>query len=348
MVRCAQGDPIAATVAVLCAGAASSSLLSFEGDAPAAGAQTAYGFEIEMEAREGEGEGEGEGVCEDGYPFDRDAMHFMDFRRHHTGLWGDRALHPQTRRALGQEGAWGCAREAPSFLYAMPLGNGRAFFQETCLVAKQAVPFTILRRRLLSRMDALGVRVKRVVDEEWSYIPVGGPVPDATQRTLAFGAAANMIHPASGYSLAHSLNAAPTFARTIAELHARERERDSPGGWSAEASAEAWEALWSHEQRKQAAFNTFGMELLAVLDVGSVNDFFLAFFSLPDWMWKGFLSCTLGSNQLLAFALAMFAVSPVTMKARLVGHLISHPAGKYVVGRYLGLEGEGPNTQHQA
>ena len=41
-----------------------------------------------------------------------------------------------------------------------------------------------------------------MVEEEWSYIPVGGPLPIAGQPVTAFGAAANLVHPATGYSIA--------------------------------------------------------------------------------------------------------------------------------------------------
>lgn len=41
-----------------------------------------------------------------------------------------------------------------------------------------------------------------MIEEEWSYIPVGGPLPVAGQPVTAFGAAANLIHPATGYSIA--------------------------------------------------------------------------------------------------------------------------------------------------
>lgn len=34
--------------------------------------------------------------------------------------------------------------------------------------------------------------------QEWSYIPVGGSLPNTEQKTLAFGAAASMVHPATG------------------------------------------------------------------------------------------------------------------------------------------------------
>ena len=34
--------------------------------------------------------------------------------------------------------------------------------------------------------------------QEWSYIPVGVSIPDTTQQHLGFGAAASMVHPATG------------------------------------------------------------------------------------------------------------------------------------------------------
>lgn len=50
----------------------------------------------------------------------------------------------------------------PSFLYAMPLGGSRVFLEETCLVAKPALPFAVLKRRLQRRLDAMGVKVNKV------------------------------------------------------------------------------------------------------------------------------------------------------------------------------------------
>ncbi len=55
---------------------------------------------------------------------------------------------------------------------------------------------------LLVTDHALARQVVRVIEEEWSYIPVGGPLPVAGQPVTAFGAAANLIHPATGYSIA--------------------------------------------------------------------------------------------------------------------------------------------------
>lgn len=43
--------------------------------------------------------------------------------------------------------------------------------------------------------------------QEWSYIPVGGSLPNTEQKNLAFGAAASMVHPATG-----NTNASMTIA----------------------------------------------------------------------------------------------------------------------------------------
>ena len=57
----------------LAAGAAAGKFMEFEMDAPTMAAQTAYGIEAEVEG------------YDDAY--DASSMLFMDFRRHHTGVW---------------------------------------------------------------------------------------------------------------------------------------------------------------------------------------------------------------------------------------------------------------------
>lgn len=49
----------------------------------------------------------------------------------------------------------------PSFLYAMQLPNGKVFLEETCLVAKPALPFATLKRRLHRRLNAMGIKVRK-------------------------------------------------------------------------------------------------------------------------------------------------------------------------------------------
>ena len=57
----------------LAAGAAAGKFMQFEERAPSVASQTAYGIEAEVE-----------GYAE---AYDESSMLFMDFRRHHTGVW---------------------------------------------------------------------------------------------------------------------------------------------------------------------------------------------------------------------------------------------------------------------
>ena len=68
---CALAD--ARRLIAVAAGAAAGKFLHYEETAPAVAAQTAYGIEAEVEG------------YDDNY--DAESMLFMDFRRHHTGLW---------------------------------------------------------------------------------------------------------------------------------------------------------------------------------------------------------------------------------------------------------------------
>ena len=67
----------------------------------------------------------------------------------------------------------------------------------------------------------------------------------------------------------------------------------------------------------QAAFQVFGMELLAKLDLRATNQFFATFFRLPGTYWRGFLASRLSSAQLLAFAALTWLLAPPAIKVRL-------------------------------
>ena len=312
------GAVFSAKMVTLASGGAAGRFLKYEDDAPSTAAQTAYGIEADVT-----------GYVENG-KFDKDAMLFMDFRRHHTGLYpGTASRQVDGEHPNGGGGLWETGDEAPSFLYAMPESDGkRVFLEETCLVAKPALPFSVLKRRLYRRCEALGITIDKVHEEEWSYIPTGGPLPARSQGITAFGAAANLVHPATGYSIVRSLRAAPSMADAIAK-----GIREQP---NAVAAAEvAWEALWSMEDRRQASFHVFGMELLCQLDVKETTDFFSTFFALPKNQWEGFLASKLSSVDLLGFALYTFAIAPVNIKVALVNHLVTHPAGSYFIRTYL-------------
>nr|GMC96176.1 lycopene epsilon cyclase, chloroplastic [Ipomoea batatas]GME02444.1 lycopene epsilon cyclase, chloroplastic [Ipomoea batatas] len=230
--------------------------------------------------------------------------------------------------------------EFPTFLYAMPMSDTRVFFEETCLASKEAMPFDLLKKKLMVRLETMGIRIKKIYEEEWSYIPVGGSLPNTDQRNLAFGAAASMVHPATGYSVVRSLSEAPRYASVIANILKR-----SPGmgdmlvsSRSMEnISTQAWETLWPQERKRQRSFFLFGLALILQLDIEGIRTFFHTFFRLPNWMWQGFLGSTLSSADLMLFAFYMFVIAPNDMRKGLIRHLISDPTGAIMIRTYLTL-----------
>lgn len=244
-------------------------------------------------------------------------MLFMDYRRYHSGLWNSTTSKlKKGRHPNAGAGLWGTENEIPSFLYAMPISQNHFFLEETCLVSKYPLSFNVLKRRLDRRIKAMGLEIKYIYDEEWSYIPVGGPLPLRNQNITAFGAAANLIHPATGYSLTRSLKNAPHMAKVI-------RESLKKSFKVSEVSSYIWNYLWSEENRRVASFHIFGMELLAKLNVNCINLFFLTFFKLPKYYWEGFLSSKMISIDLVSFALLMFLLAPIEIKWKLILHLFS-------------------------
>ncbi|PNX84756.1 lycopene epsiion cyclase chloroplastic-like, partial [Trifolium pratense] len=175
---------------------------------------------------------------------------------------------------------------------------------------------------------------------EWSYIPVGGSLPNTEQKNLAFGAAASMVHPATGmtcYSVVRSLSEAPEYAKVIATILnesntgdtvTRERIKENP-------SMRAWNTLWPQERKRQRSFFLFGLALIVQLDIEGTRTFFRTFFCLPEWMWQGFLGSSLSSKDLLLFALYMFIIAPNDLRMSLVRHLLSDPTGKTMIKTYL-------------
>lgn len=101
--------------------------------------------------------------------------------------------------------------------------------------------------------------MKKIHEEEWSFIPVGGPLPVAQQPITAFGAAANLVHPATGYSIARSLREAPAFAEEVASLL---RKQQAVG----DTAESVWDALWPQEKRRQVSsrFSAFALSRVAL------------------------------------------------------------------------------------
>ena len=188
---------------------------------------------------------------------------------------------------------------APTFLYAMPLADGRVFLEETVLSGRPLVPPDALEPVLHARLAAMGVNVRRVDHVERCVIPMNTPLPAMPQRTLAFGGAAAMVHPATGFMVAHCLRIAPRVADAIADG----RRRNLP---PAACSARVWNAIWPRSERRAHDLLAFGGDVVTRLPGDLLGEFFSAFFALPDPLWHGYLSRTLPPWQLLRAMCRMY------------------------------------------
>jgi lycopene cyclase-like protein len=191
----------------------------------------------------------------------------------------------------------------PTFLYAMDLGQGRFFLEETSLALSPPVGFDTLRQRLHRRLAHAGVEITAVAHEEFCLFPMNPALPDLSQQLLAFGGAASMVHPASGYQMGSLLRRGPALAASVAAGLAT-------GLVPRDLSAEAWQTLWPRERRRRHALYRFGLEKLMRFPEARLRQFFSTFFALPQEQWFGFLTDTLPLPALLGAMLQLFARAP--------------------------------------
>ncbi|MCA9545848.1 MAG: lycopene cyclase family protein [Myxococcales bacterium] len=221
----------------------------------------------------------------------------------------------------------GATPAAPTFLYVMPLGGGRWFVEETVLVGRPARPFAELEGLLRARLAHAGATVGAIHAVERCLIPMGLGLPRADQPVLGLGAAAGMVHPATGYSLPHSLRAAPRLAQAVAQA------LGADGATPADAAATGWAAVWPRDRRRAWTILTYGMEVLCRLGAPATRDFFAAFFQAPDW--ADFLAGTQPVPALTRTMRQVFAAAPWGIRARLMGGTASGP-GLRLFGALLG------------
>ncbi|MGK8520651.1 lycopene cyclase family protein [Nocardia asteroides] len=101
--------------------------------------------------------------------------------------------------------------EPPSFLYAVPLGDGTVIFEETSLGLRGGMPQHELRKRTLNRLAAHGIRLSGEESSEAAHYPLDQPPPRrGAARAIPFGSRGGMMHPCTGYSVADSLALADT------------------------------------------------------------------------------------------------------------------------------------------
>lgn len=211
------------------------------------------------------------------------------------------------------------AHEPPTFLYAMDLGEGRYFVEETSLAHAPAVPFDRLRGRLHRRLAHWGCPVTAIEHEEFCLFPMNMPVPYRDQPVLGYGGAASMVHPASGYQVGAALRYAPGVARALAAA------LQTPNASPSDIAGAGWEALWPAARLHNHRLYSFGLQTLLTFDTARLERFFAAFFHLPRTQWAGYLSNTLTTPEVMQTMLTLFLHAPGDVRGGLMAAALRHP-----------------------
>ena len=214
-------------------------------------------------------------------------------------------------------------KEPPTFLYAMDLGENIFFVEETSLALAPGVPNDVLKQRLLKRLQQRGVQIQEVLHEEFCLFPMNLPLPDLNQPVLAFGGAASMVHPASGYMVGALLRRGPGLAEALAQALCQQ-----PRLGSAALARLGWTTLWPAELVLRHRLYQFGLGRLMGFNEALLRRHFATFFSLPQEDWFGFLTNTLPLPRLMALMLRLFAKSSWELRRGLV---LGAPADQWPV-----------------
>lgn len=218
------------------------------------------------------------------------------------------ALFMDWRRDHGEPG-W------PTFLYGIPVGRGEVLLEETSLARRPGLPVPVLRRRLLARLAHHGIRVPDGARTETVRFPVDQPRHDV-DGVLGFGAAAPLVHPATGFSLAAALGLAQPVADAVAA--------HLPEGPSA-AVAAARAVVWSPSARTVHRLRRIGLEALLRMPPAEVPGFFDVFFALPPHQRWAYLT---GRDDLTGTMRTMgglFTTADMRLRRRLVLPALRRP-----------------------
>lgn len=200
-------------------------------------------------------------------------------------------------------------QETPTFLYAMPFDRNHVFVEETSLVHSTPPSMDVLSSRLKLRLQDMDVHGASL-DTERCRIRMTAPPVVHGQRIMAYGAAADMVHPATGYQLIRALHgAAPVAAAMATALQQHDPKR---------AALAAWDMLWPTSRRKSWALYRFGADILAGLNHAQTQLFFSTFFSLPPHQWQGFHSATQPPADVARAMTTFFLHAPSPIRGRLL------------------------------
>jgi len=208
-------------------------------------------------------------------------------------------------------------KEPPSFLYAMDLGDGNYFVEETSLACSPPLSFESLKARLSSRLSNKGIEIDEIIHEEHCLFPMNLPLPYRDQPLLAFGGSASMVHPASGYMVGSLLRRAPSLAKEIAKVI-----KEDPLVPTSQIARRGWQTLWTTELVQRHRLYQFGLQRLMSFNESLLRDFFDTFFKLPKKDWYGYLTNTLPLPRLFIVMLKLFSIAPSKVRFGMLGLII--------------------------
>ncbi|MGY1694262.1 lycopene cyclase family protein [Geodermatophilus sp. SYSU D00814] len=186
----------------------------------------------------------------------------------------------------------------PAFLYGLPLDDGTVLLEATSLAARPPLPLPGLRDRLAALLAARGLRPAGAAERV--AIPLDG-APRGAGTATRLGAAAGLVHPATGYSVASSLRLGPQVAAALA------------------AGRDPHAVVRAARPRTSAALLALGREVLLPLDAAATDAFFAAFFTLPERAWRAYLDVGSPSPAVAAAMARVFAALSPAQRARLLG-----------------------------
>ncbi|WP_243841439.1 lycopene cyclase family protein [Mycobacterium sp. DL592] len=220
----------------------------------------------------------------------------------------DEALFMDWRADHGEPG-W------PTFLYVVPLGQGQILVEETSLARRPGLPLSTLRRRLHARLAHHGIAVPNDARSEKVSFRVDHPRHSGS-TVLGFGAAAPLIHPATGFSVAASLHLAPRVAAAIAA-----HLPGDPDG----ALAAAHATVWSPSAKVIHRVRQIGLEALLRMPGDEVAAFFEQFFALPEAHRWAYLTGRDDVAGTIAAMASLFRESDWRMRRHLVLPALMRP-----------------------
>lgn len=200
----------------------------------------------------------------------------------------------------------------PSFLYSMPLDADHIFVEETSLAGIPELPMETLRHRLQLRLDWMEVEVLETLEVERCRIPMNLPMSRPQSACLRWGAAAGMIHPATGFMVCGMVRRSPGVAKAIAdELSGGQPLTDA-------GLRRLYDAVWPTHLRKARDLHLFGLNEVLTMELDELSEFFGSFFDLPDHHWRCYLDTTSSHREITAAMFRLFLSASPHLKARLV------------------------------